>query len=171
MTNSDQNDIFYIGIAEGQDQRDVSQLLRRTAQEVRDRQAQSPIYVSAMYMQRPLHLSEGEGPMMVVHYWSKDKEDVRQETENKNWTKDYKATERKEAIEHILPEENPPFNALIYRLPQGQHQDDVSLLLQEVATYLEQLSGVEVIDVTYSDPVDNDAIRHPELHVFYIRKS
>jgi hypothetical protein len=158
------NDIFYINLPSDADPRDVAALLRHTTRELRSKQSEGPIEVNALYMKRVIRPIENEVSMMMVHYWSKDDQDLEREKKNKQWVKENKTTDDVPEIEHFG---GSNLNLVVCRLPQGENQDNDILLIDSAAAYIERLKKVEVIDITFSDLVDRDALRHPELHIFY----
>ena len=58
----------------------------------------------------------------------------------------------------------PVINHVVYRLPQGDAQDNYTELLDSVATHLESLKEYDVLDLSLVDVVDKDAIDRPEIH-------
>lgn len=159
-----------IAMSEGQNPVSIVKLLIWVAKQLREsEQAKAPIHLSSLYLQHPSTM--GEIPELHFDFWYRGKRDLKFTNENKEWNKEYKVSPEVEEISYLIDPPTPTtLNRFTQRLPQGETQDDGILLLEEVAKTIEALGKIEVLDLTYHDYTDKDAIGHPFINVYFRNK-
>ncbi len=60
-----------------------------------------------------------------------------------------------------------PIRMLEYRLLQGDQQDDSIQLIERLADFLESQNIEQVLDLVYHNFMDNDALDHPFVRVYF----
>lgn len=159
---------FYMAALDKDGSYDLPQLLRNVAAELR--KEEKPLHVTELYLKQGS--SDGsDAPFLFVQYEVETIDEIEARRQNLEWTATNKVSPAVKIIEHIVdPHEGAKLNGFVRRLPQGEAQHDASQLLEATADTLAGLRVAEVLDITYHDVSDQDALDHPFIRVYYLSR-
>jgi hypothetical protein len=117
------------------------------------------------------YTNDDDRPFIECSYWLLNKREIERHLEAVEFRKEVKVTSELPTIKNIPENSNSPLHLLEYRLPQDDNQNDTIRLIESLADYLETHKIEKVLDIILKDRLDDDAIQHPFVRVYYLEES
>lgn len=153
---------YYISLGDLENNKSIPHLLRHVADYLKN--SRGSITILAMALLLPDDKSDI--PSIVLDITIDNEDEVTQSQMYKDWAQEERIAHDPGDSVLMLPlEEKHILNRLVYRLPQGQMQDQYIQLIDSVAEYLESIPEYEAVDLTLVNLNDADAIDRPEIHI------
>lgn len=142
-------------------------MLRITAEKLKSESdfAGKRIDIGAMYLCTPL--VDEDTHYISLDYWLSDKAYMKQLQKSIELTKSNKVSHDPPSITVI----GSTLKCMTLRLQSGEAQWDVVALLNYVASEVKKLKQVVILDLIYHPYIDNDAIDHPYVRLYYTESS
>lgn len=141
----------------------LASMLRTTADKLKSESdsTNKRIDIGAMYLCTPL--VDEDTYYLSIDYWFSDKSYMRQ-LQKSIELMDLSKISRDQLPISVI---GNGLRCMTLRLQPGEHQWDVIELLYYAAAEVKKLEHVTVLDFIYHSYIDNDAIDHPHIRMYY----
>lgn len=143
----------------------VPRLLRHAMKSLRRETEGYPIYIHQLQLENPYTDDEQHG--ILCSYWEKTEDSAQLDKSNIDYRGKFKIAAKVDSIKYFPEDKKSPLMLLEYRLPQDDSQNDTIKLIESLADYLEENRIEDILDLVFEDWLDDDAIQHPFVRVYY----
>jgi len=152
MTQSEENEAFYVALPDGDNDHDIPSLIRWALGAIKRRDPDTAILMSEFLLRQPMRADSK--PMIYADYSTEEGISSRQNIAIQ--------------IDFTEPtDEN--VGCLIAKMSEGDLQEDGMALLYGVADALEQHKDLEVLDLIYHDFIEDTGMGRPFVRVYLKR--
>ncbi|HMI09669.1 MAG TPA: hypothetical protein VK497_04735 [Candidatus Saccharimonadales bacterium] len=161
---------FNISLSEAEISQTIPKLLRHAMKYLKAEIGESKVYIPQLYLDRPY--TSSDSPSLHVEYWAIS--DEQQELHDG-------AIEQRKKLRIAMPTEEVAYmpskereaelRMIEYRLSQDDNQADSILLIEKLADFLEEAKIKNILELIYHDFLDEDALNHPFVSVYYINRT
>jgi hypothetical protein len=160
-----QDNSFTIALPDGEDVCNVPMLIRWALKELEAENSKHQILIDTFYLNRPYISSDK--PSITADFSIAESDFLQLDARND--------ISLKETLDPNVPEkkfmydlaDNKTLNLLVQRMPLGRSQHDAITLLYAIASSIEDLGKVEILDLILHDFLEENGLPRPYVHIYF----
>jgi hypothetical protein len=160
---------FNISLPEAEIPQTIPKLLRHAMKALKAKVGETKVYIPELHLDRPY--MSGDTSSLHFEYWVISDEQQELHDDSIEYRKELRVAAPTEEVVYLSSKEKASEPRMIeYRLPQDDNQADSVLLIEKLADFLEKSKVENILELIYHDFLDEDALQHPFVSIYYLDK-